>query len=329
MHVPDPRLHYVIGFSGGKDSVATWLYLTRELKLPRVTCLFADVGHEFPEVNEYLDLLEREHGLPLVRIHATLAEFIGELATDKMLERLGLVSDELSRWPRSMWQYGVPGWMNRRLDMESLAILKRRFPSPTARFCTYILKLLPSARWARGHCDLAETIRVSGVRAEESPARAAHPEFQHDEIMGCGMWLPIHKWTHQDVFAMHAKHGVPVNPLYLMGMGRVGCAPCIMANKSELSAIAMRKPEAFDRLWDMERRVAESVGVSHQSWFSPSKVPAAFCSHRCHNTGKPFPDAYDVKRWALGEPPPDQPSLFADDHTEDALACSSIYGLCE
>lgn len=47
--ITDSDTDYVLGFSGGKDSVATWLYLTRVLKLKKVVCLFADTGHEFED----------------------------------------------------------------------------------------------------------------------------------------------------------------------------------------------------------------------------------------------------------------------------------------
>lgn len=311
----DPSSHFVLGFSGGKDSVATWLHLTKELKYEHVTCLFADTGHEFPELHEYLDLLEREYDCPLVRIHATLRDMQGELKPEKICERLGLD-------PESNWQ-------DETLDMERLCVLKRRFPSTMVRFCTTLLKMSPSRRWMGENCNLEETIRVSGVRAQESPSRAKKDPFAFDTYMGCYLWMPIHKWTHEEVFDIHRRFDVPPNPLYLEGMGRVGCAPCIMAKKQELSAIAQRKPEAFVRLEEMENRVAVSTGKSAMSFFSNHKTPAQYHSCRCEASGKTFPNANDVKLWALGEPPSDQFGLFEEDWTEDAYTCQSQYGLCE
>jgi 3'-phosphoadenosine 5'-phosphosulfate sulfotransferase (PAPS reductase)/FAD synthetase len=314
---PDPSLHYVCGFSGGKDSVATWLHLTRDLKLPNVTCLFADVGHEFPETHAYLDLLENDHGLPLVRLTPTMRDMKGELKPEKICERLGLD-------PESDWE-DTP------LGMEQLAILKRRFPSTTVRFCTTILKLSPSRRWMNENCDFEKTIRVSGVRAQESTARAAKDPCAFDDYIGCTLWMPIHAWTHEEVFDLHAKYGIPPNPLYKEGMGRVGCAPCIMARKSELAAIAERKPEAFEKLAAMEDRVAAAVGKEKMSFFATGKTPERFASHICPNSGKRFPDANDVRLWSLGEPPSygTLSLVFEEDWKEDASSCQSQYGLCE
>lgn len=319
---PNPSLHYVVGFSGGKDSVAAWLHLTRELQLPHVTCLYADTGHEFPELADYLTLLERDHGLPLVRITPTLRDMEGELSEELMRERLGIPD--------------VDGWRDTPLTMESLAILKRRFPSATVRFCTTLLKLSPSRRWTDVHFpDRSAVVRVSGVRAQESRSRAMLSPITHDDFMGCLYWLPIHTWTHEQVFECHRRHGVPPNPLYLQGMGRVGCAPCIMAKKCELRAIAERRPDTFDRLDAMERRVSAAVAdhVDRITFFSTGKTSRAYASHSCSKTGKPLNDAYAVRDWALSAPDESEIDLFEDqtfdDDRADATVCQSRYGLCE
>lgn len=314
---PDPGKHYVIGFSGGKDSVATWLLLTRDMGLPHVTCMFSDTGHEAPEVYTYIDMLEREHGLVIERVQPTLEDVRGELKRHKIAARLGLPDDD------DIW--------NEPLTMERLAILKRRFPSTMVRFCTTHLKLRPQSRVMKSW-DTTGVIRVAGVRAQESAARAMRPDWvDDDELFGCPLWLPIHSWTHEAVFALHKKHSVPPNPLYLQGMGRVGCWPCIMARRGELKSMAENRPDAFISLAEMEDRVAAAVGKSAMSFFSNHKTPKRFHSKTCETTGETFPVADDVKLWALGAEPAGsgQSLLFEDDWTEDNDTCSSQYGLCE
>lgn len=348
----DTSKTYVVGFSGGKDSVATWLHLQRELNFPNVVCTFADTGHESAITYDYISLLAQEHGCPLVRIQPLLGDVAGVLQPWKICWRLGLrqfipwAPDELSHTmeveqERFFEERGVApgnvevleGWQSEPLTMERLAIIKRRFPSPTARFCTTFLKLLPQKRWLDStYSDLGGIVRVSGVRAEESAARALRPEWTDvDDVFGCPLWLPIHSWTHQDVFACHARHGVPPNPLYLHGCGRVGCFPCINAKKSELSAIAGRFPEAFVSLSDMENRVAGASGMPKLSFFSHGKTPRKYESNLCHQSGETFPDAEDVRLWATGEPAKSEGALpfFEEDWSEDVHQCLSQYGLCE
>lgn len=318
-HEPNPELRYIITFSGGKDSVATWLYLTRELLLPKVECIFSDTGHEADQTYEYIGLLEREHGLPIERIQPTIEDFRGEMGEAKIRERLGVPE-------------GVDVWQEP-LTMERLSILKRRFPSTMARFCTEHLKLIPMRNWVKTRVeDFDSAVMVTGVRAQESIARAGRVTWSRDDLTGLMLWMPIHKWTHEEVFALARKHGVPPNPLYLNGMSRVGCWPCIMARKNELAQLAMRYPESYDRLLKMEQRVAEAVGKPAVSFFSNDKTPERFHSETCQASGKTFPTAEDVRRWAMGEisqMDSQLPILFEDDWTEDASSCLSRYGLCE
>ena len=338
-HTPDTSLHYVVGFSGGKDSVATALYLQRELELPRVTLTFADTGHESskfcgqmgepcPCLNCYLDLLERDHGFRIVRIQPILEDFRGELKAHKIRERIGYnpTGDAWLEKHSPLWRQP--------LDMERLAILKRRFASPMVRFCTTHLKLFPQRRWMRENCDMSESVRVSGVRAEESQARAKRSTYCQDDFFGCCLWLPIHKWTHGQVFDLHRKHGVPINPMYKRGCGRVGCFPCLFAKKEEIAAIDRLAPVAMPQLKQMEVRVAAAArGDGVMSFFDNYKTPKRFHSHTDPATGETFPDAEDVRRWARGELPASSSQLefaaFEEDWTEDADMCRSQYGLCE
>jgi len=81
-----------------------------------------------------------------------------------------------------------------------------------------------------------------GIRAEESANRAKQPRFNRHES-GCQVWRPIFDWTVQQVWDQHRKHGIKPNPLYALGMGRVGCMPCINCRKSELRNIADLFPD--------------------------------------------------------------------------------------
>jgi 3'-phosphoadenosine 5'-phosphosulfate sulfotransferase (PAPS reductase)/FAD synthetase len=279
--------------------------------------MFSDTGHEAPEVSTYIDMLEREHGLVIERVQPLIEDMRGELVRAKIADRLGLPDDD------DVWSHP--------LTMETLSVLKRRFPSAMVRFCTTYLKLRPQAR-VMGDWDMSGVVRVAGVRAQESAARAMRPDWvDHDDVFGCPLWLPIHSWTHDEVFQKHAEHGIPPNPLYLQGMARVGCWPCIMARKSELRSMAENRPDAFVSLAEMEDRVAASVGVPAISFFSNYTTPRRYHSQVCGNTGESFPVAEDIRLWALGSEPADsgQSLLFEDDWTEDNDTCSSQYGLCE
>jgi 3'-phosphoadenosine 5'-phosphosulfate sulfotransferase (PAPS reductase)/FAD synthetase len=298
-----------VSFSGGKDSVATWLYL-RELGYTDMRCVFCDTGHEAAATYDYLDDLAADHGLPLVKVQPLMRDlWVNPPERDDLDEPL---------------------------TMERLAIHKKRFPSPTARFCTTFLKMAPYRRWLKEHAQ-PNWILASGVRAEESPKRAAMAPVYSDEYMGFMRWLPIHDWTSAQVFEIHKTNGVPPNPLYLRGCGRVGCYPCIMSRKSELEAIARRDPAAFDRLSEMEHRVNCATQKGLHTFFTYEKTPSAYRSRIEQKTHISVATADDVRRWAIGAPPAHKEGeldLGEEQYWDDgedlgAQSCSSPYGLCE
>ncbi len=317
----------MVSFSGGKDSMASWLYLERELGL-EVEIVFADTGHEADGTNgkprdllDYLEYLEERLGRSIVRVQGTMRQ-------------LGVDSDDP-------------------LTMESLCKHKGTFPSRLMRFCTTQLKLVPfKAHLDRRRAEEPETrfVVVSGVRREESPKRAAITEARgRDDFMDADRWLPLLDWTVEEVFRIHFRHGVSPNPLYLQGMGRVGCFPCIMASKPELGQIARQFPAVFDNVERMEAEVRKSPRNPGLAFFFAHTKTAkryrakvgTYVPRSGPFKGKTrhlrYASAGDVRRWALGAFPAD--TLFAklpmvqepEPDTEDleGPACSSIYGLCE
>jgi len=277
---------FVVSFSGGKDSVATWLHLEKELGL-RVQAVFADTGHEAATTYEYLRLLERDYGLPLVTV------------TPKV---------------RDIWEKPparIPaGELDSPLNMAKLIEIKRRAPSATARFCTTTLKLRPLRNYIR---TIREPIVMAcGVRAQESKKRSCMSPWAMDDFMGVPKWLPIHDWTHEEVFACHKRHGIPPNPLYLQGHARVGCWPCIFARKAEMARFA-----------EDEAAVAAVRGMeaNGSSFFAHNKTPKRFHSAVDPKSGKSINKIDDVIRWATeGDP--------AAGQNLKNPACGNVYGLC-
>lgn len=95
------------------------------------------------------------------------------------------------------------------------------------------------------------------MRAAESKRRAGYNIDQRAAVHrtnGAELWLynPLLHWSVDDVFAIHRRHGIDPNPLYKMGMNRVGCMPCINCRKGELLEIAKRFPEHIDKIREWE-----------------------------------------------------------------------------
>jgi 3'-phosphoadenosine 5'-phosphosulfate sulfotransferase (PAPS reductase)/FAD synthetase len=265
-----------INVSGGKDSTALLLW-TLEEKLPNCRYIYADTQHEHPVVYEYIDYLR-----------------------DKLSVNIEIVKSE-----------GFLGLCKR----------KGRFPSVKARFCTEELKIKPMAIYMdeQEECTGDDPHMVFvGVRREESPARSRMPEVMFSDYKypprKCSYQLrhhPLLDWYVDDVFAIHKKYGVEVNPLYKMGMHRVGCFPCIMTRQSELKRIFKSFPETIDRLELWEKELAEVSKEGIGTWIPTCDLPIG------------IPPGIRAYAGYL-DAGPELPGL-----EEDSGGCMSVYGLCE
>lgn len=155
---------------------------------------------------------------------------------------------------------------------EDLSIKKGRVASTKARFCTQKLKLEPLIEFfdtIRGDFEIHNYV---GIRADESYSRSKMPESNFDlDYYGCWIHRPLLSWSARDVFDMLARYDVDPNPLYKMGMKRVGCMPCIMSNHTDMRQIVKHFPEVIDAIRDLENRL-------DRSFFPPNYIPDRYCS---------------------------------------------------
>lgn len=189
-----------------------------------------------------------------------------------------------------------------------LAQKKKRFPSPKARFCTQMLKIVPSGRYLERLRTTGRVLLLSGIRQAEGTAtndRGDLDKFGHNDTYQLDQYLPVYDWTLQEVWDIHARHiplewviglveddpmlsdehksqivgqyrqhRVPRNPLYDMGAARVGCFPCMMSRKREVRAMAKFRPERIDEIAEWEQSVSASRGEeAFSSFFARTFVP--------------------------------------------------------
>ncbi|MTC34333.1 phosphoadenosine phosphosulfate reductase family protein [Providencia alcalifaciens] len=321
----------IVSVSGGKDSLAQWI-LAKESGVPFI-CVFADTGHEHPQTMEYLDYLESKLG-KIERVKADFTrqiegkrKFIAEKWSISLVEECGLSHGEAAERIKQALEILKPTG-NPFLD---LCMWKGRFPSTKARFCTFELKhepvrkqiVLPALQ------EFDDVISWQGVRAQESPERAALPVWvsDADNTAGLSVYRPILNWTHEQVFALAKKHGIKPNPLYQQGCSRVGCMPCIHARKSELAEIFIRFPEEIKRVAEWERFVAACSRRGNSAFFPSTQDPVKKERRiECITLESHGIETY--RDWAVTSRGGRQFDLLADENANSA--CSSIYaGVCE
>lgn len=307
--------------STGKDSCATAILALEQHPRESVRMVFADTGNEHEIVYEYLDKLEQFFGMP---IHRLRSNFDGEI-----LRKRDYVRDH---WPRK----GVPEAACERAIAAlvptgnpylDLCLWKGRFPSRTKQFCTEFLKTKPLVEYQMGLIDSGECDAVwswQGVRIDESDSRRSR--FQGTgacvrafDVVGDGLYnyRPILRWTAADCFEAHRLVGLDPNPLYRMGMSRVGCMPCINASKDEVLEISKRFPHHIDRIEYWEQSVAMTSRREEASFF-PDPVRDAHLDKR---------GIRKVVEWSKTK----RGGKLVDwiRVTDEPKACESAYGLCE
>jgi 3'-phosphoadenosine 5'-phosphosulfate sulfotransferase (PAPS reductase)/FAD synthetase len=285
-------MKHIVGFSGGADSQATAGWVLDRFDPADVILLNTDAGgNEHPMTVEFIrQYSETLH--PVITVPAIVAD-MRDKAPGKIAE-LGLKPDDP-------------------LTFDLLAKIKGRFPSTKVRFCTNHLKLQPQLRWMnerRGTLLKGGFERYIGVRRDESDARSEVDEREYDDFFLCWLNRPLATWTKYEVFAFLELRGEEVNPLYRLGFGRVGCAPCINSSKEDVRLWASRFPEMIAKVREWELKVGRT--------FFPPCMP-----------GNRYGFVDEVVEWARTTHGGKQYSLPILEADVQSGMCMSKWGLCE
>lgn len=308
--------HNIVSVSGGKDSTAL-LLLAIERQPENLQAVFADTGNEHEITYEYVQYLN-DKVFPIRTVKADFTRQIAgkkEYVITKWAEK-GVPQSAIDRAAAALVPTGNPF-----LD---LCIWKGRFHSSKAAFCSEELKRNPIINQVQKPLLDAgdDVISWQGVRRDESLRRSilSENELKKAYDNGAELWnyRPILDWTAQDCFDMHKKHGIKHNPLYEMGIGRVGCMPCVNCRKDELLEISKRFPEAIDRIRQWEDAVKQA-----SKWQAATFFPAPSDDSEWSST-----QTIDVVvEWAKTSRGGKQYDWLRME--DDGPLCSSVYGLCE
>lgn len=234
----------VLSWSGGKDSAATAIALIDAGISFAAVC--ADTGWEAAQWYDHLEAMRSRvpGGIELIRAEVELPADAVELAT--WVEEL---------LPPS----ACPSPMVR------LLLRKASYPASQSRWCSAYLKHDPLDEWVMENAP--DAVHATGVRAEESPRRAALEPTEVYRKTGQMHWRPILRWTLEDVLEAHRHAGWPLCPLYDLGPERVGCWPCIPARaKAELHAVRL-DPQRVACI----RRIEEAVSILRKARGMPGE----------------------------------------------------------
>lgn len=320
----------LVSLSGGADSTATYLHLLETGLLDdweraggRVLRAFMDTGWELPETYAYLDTLEARLG----KIHrlATWVPGPGEAPPEKydFMAPIWQTARGGNGGAMDADRFALARVFEARLGhyspMVRLILQWGKVPTSVRRWCTADLKAKPVTAFL---ATLNDPVNVIGIRAEESAPRAKAPAWAWSDDYDCWVWRPIKWWTKADRVAVHQRHGLAPNPLYLEGegAGRVGCGVCVHSGKRDLRWLAGHHRTFLEILGDLETALggldtaAKRAGAEAPYWFTLATSG--------EQTGVPLATAIE---WAHTERGGRQFPMFR----QSADPGCSAWGLCE
>lgn len=288
----------IVTFSGGKDSLASLLWVRNNLTKDFIT-VFCDTGWEHPLTYQYIEEIREKLGLNLVIIKSKKFDGMVDLSIKK------------SRWPSSqrrfctselktipMIDYILDEVNDDILMIQGIRAAESAKRAEMSKQCTYFKYYVqPYGRDKNGK-DKFHTYRRKDV--------LSFREKHADDLL-----RPVFEWSAQQVIDYIIENGVRPNPLYRMGYKRVGCYPCVMASQQDIYNISVQDPDRIDYIADIEKRF-------NSSFFGPGKIPSRFYKGS-------YPLIGDVVRYVQEKR--SSGSLFDD--VDVATSCMSYYGLCE
>jgi 3'-phosphoadenosine 5'-phosphosulfate sulfotransferase (PAPS reductase)/FAD synthetase len=250
----------IITFSGGKDSMATLLYLL-EMGVPReqIELQHQEIDEpgvpfmDWPCTPAYCRLIARAFGIPIY-FSGRVGGFLREL--DRVDESQAPIYFES---PGGKYIVGGEGPKNTR----------GMFPAATAnlkfRWCSSQLKIevgraifRHDPRFARGRF-----LYISGQRAEESISRAKQAPVeidptttQHRYVL---RWKPVFTWDEAKVWDIIERWRVRPHPGYRLGFSRLSCMTCIFADANQWATVRHMAPAFFDRVSRREAMAPRAI----------------------------------------------------------------------
>lgn len=214
-----------IGVSGGKDSQAAAIATIRYLDA---------LGHRGDRVLIHSDLGVVEWN-DSIRVCRELAE---HLRVELVVVRRK-AGDMMDRW-EARWASSV----RRYAELETVTVVLP-WSTPSMRFCTSELKTQLIGAALRRRYGRQMYVNVTGVRRQESAARAKGAVASLEAGGRALGWRPLSDWSTDEVFAEIASAGLVPHPGYAAGMSRISCRFCIMSNAADLE-VAVSLPESHE-----------------------------------------------------------------------------------
>ena len=273
--------HYLVMFSGGKDSVASYLSL-RE----------AGVDNDRIELWHHdIDGREGSHLMDWPCTRAYCEAFAAAFAVPISFSwREGGFEREMLRNQTDTAPviFEQPGGTRGRAGGDSGHLgTRRRFPQVSGnlqmRWCSSSLKIDVATAAIRNQDRFLRqrTLVITGERAEESAARAKYCDFEPDRTdkresaklaRHVDHHRPIHQWGEAEVWAIMRRWSVNPHPCYRLGWGRCSCAGCIFGSNAQWASLRKVNPTQFAEIAVYEESFGTTIRRSKETVIAAANI---------------------------------------------------------
>jgi len=263
--------NYIFAFSGGKDSIASFLHLIEmgvpiskiELWHHRIDGAEGSTLMDWPVTEDYCRKFAKAFNVPIY-FSWKQGGFERE-----MLRENDLTAPTAFQYPGddNIIECGLVGGQSGKLST------RMKFPqvSPDlkVRWCSAYLKIdvCSKAINNQDRFNNKRTLVISGERAEESPARAKYNDFETDRTDNrngknkrhVDRYRPVHTWKESQVWEIIKRHRVNPHPAYVLGWGRLSCMFCIFGSANQFASANFIAPQAMAKLIRYEKQFGVSI----------------------------------------------------------------------
>ena len=243
--LPDLREYdlIIVSISGGKDSMAALAETVRHARkaeVPdRVITVFCDLGpdDEWPGTKE----LAAEHAAFYGLRHEVVYRTVPGPDGEPVPQTLGEHIEQRGKWPDAANRYCTS-------DMKRAPVYK------------LMTRLAAECRAGGVTGRPVRFLNVLGMRAQESPKRAAMVPFCRDErasnktVRHVDEWLPVHDWDVARVWAGIAGSGMRAHWVYRY-LPRLSCRFCVLASLTALINAVHLDAEGARKIAEREARM--------------------------------------------------------------------------
>lgn len=307
----------IVSVSGGKDSQETANVAIDRYGRDRVKLVMADTGHEHPITMDFV-----QNGLPgMLGLPVTIlrADFSRQIAGKRqfIMRNWEYMGVPLARIDRALELLHPTG--NPYLD---LCMWKGRFPSRRAQFCTRELKGNVLDTFMEEAMAAGPVESWQGVRRDESENRRDALAYEPPCMdRPWAIMRPIVEMTAQQVVDSILSRQQRLNPLYSLGMKRVGCMPCINCGKDEIKEIDQRWSGEIDRVREWESIVKQCAKNGAATFFTGPDLVGDKTWMRSERATIDKIVEWSKTSWGGKQ--------FDLERVIPSAQCSSLYGLCE